>query len=250
MRPLWSGAISFGLVNIPIKLYSAIQHKAVSFKMLHKHDNSPIKYKKWCEKENKEVAWEEVAKAIQVSKNEFYLLTEEEMKKLKPEKSSLIQIVEFVDASRVDPIYFDSHYYIAPEKEMEKAYFLFREVLQLSGKLAIAKFVMREKEHTCTISSYKNGLLLSTLNYSYEIRDIAELDELKAVPKLSNEEISLAKQLINKLYTEEFDITKFKDTFAEQLHLAIEQKEKGIVELGKPKKKSKNLMDALKASLK
>ncbi len=250
MRPIWSAAISFGLVTIPVKLYSAVSQRSVSFNLLHKKDNSPIKYKRWCQKENKEVPWSEIIKGIEVAKGRYYTTTKEELEKLKPEKSDYIEIVEFIDKNSVDPIYFNSHYYLAPEKEKEKAYFLFKDVLQLTGKLAVGRFVMREKEYTCVIGAYKSGMLLTTLNYAYEIRDITEISELKSMPKLSQEEIDLAKQLMGRLYKEEFDVSKFEDTFLEQLKEAIKAQAEGIQASRKGKKvQRKDLMEALRASL-
>jgi DNA end-binding protein Ku len=250
MKSILSGSISFGLVNIPIKLYSAVQHHAVNFKLVHKKDSSPIKYKRYCEKENKEVEWKDIAKGIEISKGKFIVLSKEEIQKFKPAKSDLIEVIKFIDAKHLDPIYFNNHYFMAPRKEKDKAYFLFREVLQSTSKIAIARFVMREKEYVCVISSYKNGLLLSTLNYAYEIKDIKQIEELKNPPKLRKEELVLAKELINKLYFSEFDISEFKDTFLEQLKASIKQKEEGKVIIIKPKVKTKNLVEALKASLK
>lgn len=250
MKAIWTGSISFGLVSIPIKLYSAIQHHTVNFKLLHKKDNSPIKYKRFCEKENKEVEWKDISKGLEISKDKFLIMSKEEIEKLKPAKSDLIEIVEFIDTNHVDPIYFNSHYFMAPQKEKEKAYFLFKEVLQSTNKIAIARFTMKEKQHVAVISSYKNGLLLSTLNYSYEIKDIKGIEELKSPPELKKPEIKLAEELINKLYKPSFNIQEFKDEFLEQLKEAIKKKEKGVIEIKEEVKPHKNLVEALKASLK
>lgn len=252
MRTIWSGSISFGLVNIPIKLYSAINHQTMKFRLLDKRDKAPIKYKKWNPKREEEVANEDIVRAVQLSKNNFYILEGEEIQELKPEKSDYIDILEVIDKEQLDPIYFDSHYYIAPAREKDKAFFLFKEVLQLSNKLAVARFVMRDKEYTCAISSYKNGLLLNTLNYSYEIRDIGEIDELQEKPKLSKQECNLAKQLIDSLYNKNFDISKYKDTFEDKLKKRIQQKQEGkiaVVEPHKEEKEPQDLMQALKQSL-
>lgn len=246
MRPIWTGSISFGLVSIPVKLYSAIKHQSVKFKLLHQKDNSQIKYKRFCEEEEKEVSWDEIVKGIEITKGEFVTLTKEEIEKLKPAKSENIDVIEFIDSLQIDPIYFNNHYYLAPQKEKEKAFFLLKEVLQSASKIAVVRFIMREKEYIAVISSYKSGLLLSTLNYSYEIRNINEIEELKESPELKKEELELAKQLINKLYKETFEVSKFKDTFIEQLKDKIKGKEAPIVK----KRKKKNLVEALKASLK
>ena len=243
------------MVSIPVKLFSAIEHQALGFRLLHSKCHTPLKYKRWCPKCKKEVKWEDVVKGIEIGKNKFYILTKEALEELKPEKTNNIEIVEFVDTQQIDHIYYDSHYYVVPREKKERAYFLFKEVLQLTAKAAIGRFVMKEREHVCAIESYKKGLLLTTLNYNYEIRDIDKIPELGAMPRLRKEEILLAKKLISKLYEEELDMGQFKDSFAEELRRALRVKEKGeLVTVGKrmkkAKKKGRTLIEALEASLK
>lgn len=250
MKPVWNGSISFGLVNIPIKLFSAVSSKSFSFKLLHEKDKSPIGYKKWCKEEDREISNDEIVKAVEISKGNYHLMDKEELDRIKPEKSDFLDIIEFVDGSQVDPIYFSNHYFIGPQKSKDKSYFLFKEVLGLSGKVAIGRFVMREKEYVCMIRSFKKGLLLSTLNYAYEIRDINDLDELGDVPELRDEELGLANELINRLYKDEFDISKFEDTFAQKLQEALEKKEVIVYNRKEIEPPKENLMKALKASIK
>lgn len=253
MRSIWNGAISFGLVSIPIKLLPATNPRALSFQLLHDTDNARILYKKVCSKDGQEVPPQEIARGIEVRKGVYYKLSEEELKKLRPEKTNSIDIIEFVDSPQVDSIYFSNHYFAVPDMEKEKAYFLFKEVLQITGKIAIGKFVLRSKEYVCSIKAYKEGLLLSTLNYAYEIRDIGEVVELKSVPKLIPEEIDLAEQLIDRIYKKEFDITKFKDSFAEDVKEIVKKKEAGeevIVAEQEKVFKEEDIIKALKASLK
>ncbi|MBD3310376.1 Ku protein, partial [Candidatus Woesearchaeota archaeon] len=239
-------------VNIPVKLYSAVESEAPGFRLLHKKCNTPIRYKRWCKKCKEEVDWEDVVKGLKIKKGNFFVLTKKKLEKLRPEKTDEIEITEIIDSNQIDPIYFDHHYYVAPEKADEKAFALFKEVLQSTAKTAIGKFVMREKQHICAIQSYKEGLLLTTLNYAYEIRDMSRIEELKTAPKLKKEEVKLAKELVDRLYTEEFNIKEFRDTFAEELKKAIKKVIKGEeikgVEVKKPEKK-KRLMEALKASV-
>lgn len=253
MKSIWNGSISFGLVNIPVKLYSAVESKSFSFRMLDKKTNSPIKYKRISEKTGKEVPWSEIVKGIEVSKGKFFIPTSEQLESIKPEKSSTIDIVEFVDQQQIDPIYFNSHYFAGPSKEKEKTFFLFREVLQATARTALGRFVMREKEYVCAITSYKQGLLLTTLNYPYEIRNIDDVDNIDTTPKLQKQEMDLAKELINKLYREELDLKQFKDTFAEEMEKMLKKAAKGeIIEIKKEDKKEKkeeDLIAALKASL-
>ena len=253
MKSIWNGSISFGLVNIPVKMYSDVESKSFSFRMLDKKTNSPIKYKRISEKTGKEVPWGEIVKGIEISKGKFFVPTSEQLQSIKPEKSSTIDIVEFVGQQQIDPIYFNSHYFIGPSKEKEKTYFLFREVLQATARTALGRFVMREKEYVCAIMSYKQGLLLTTLNYPYEIRDIADVDNIESAPKMQKQEMELAKELINKLYKEELDLKQFKDTFAEEMAKMLKKAAKGeVIEIKKEEKKEKkeeNLIAALKASL-
>ena len=253
MKSIWNGAISFGLVNIPIKLYSAVESKAFSFRMLDKESHSPIKYKRVAEKTGKEVAWADIVKGVEISKGKFFVPTKEQIASIKPEKSDTIDIVEFVDQDQIDPVYFNSHYYIGPSKEKDKAYFLFREILQSTARTALGRFVMREKEYVCTIKSYKQGMILTTLNYSYEVREIKNVDNLSSAPKIGDSELKLAGELINKLYKTKFNIDQFKDTFAEEMEKIMKKAAKGeVIEMAKPGKKiakEDNLIAALKASL-
>jgi DNA end-binding protein Ku len=252
MRAIWSGAIAFGLVNIPIKLFSAVSQQTLGFKLLCKKCHTPVKYKRYCPGCDDDVAWEDIVKGLEISKGEFMIFTPEELESMKPEKSDRIEISEFIDANEIDPIFYNKPYFIAPAKAKEKSYFLFREVLIASDKIAIGRFVMREKEYVCAIRNYGDGLLLSTLNYSYEIRDINDIKEIKQAPELNKKELNLAIKLVEQLYEEEFHLEKFHDTFAEQLKEMIDKKEKVHVEEATPTKKgeTKNLMEALKASLK
>ncbi|RLE38846.1 Ku protein [Candidatus Woesearchaeota archaeon] len=254
MKAVWKGSISFGMVNIPIKLYTATEPQALGFRLLCTKCHTPLHYRRFCPKCKKEIEWEDVVKGLEIAKGKYYVLTKEKIEKLKPEKSDIIEIIEFVDMNQIHPIYFDKSYYVAPIQKKEKAYFLFKEVLQDTAKVAIGRFIMREKEYICAIESYINGLLLTTLNYAYEIRDIKKIEELKNPPKLKEEELKLARQLINKLYEKEFDVSEFKDTFAQQLKRLIK---KGIktelieeIKATKKHKKEPTLMEALKASIK
>jgi len=253
MKSIWNGSISFGLVNIPVKLYSAIESKSFSFKMLDNKHHSPIKYKRVSEKTGKEVEWKDIVKGIEISKGKYFVPTKEQLQAIKPEKSDTIDIIEFVDQDQIDPIYFNSHYFIGPIKEKEKTYFLFKEILHRSARTALGRFVMRQKEYVCSIKAYRGGLLLTTLNYSYEIRDIKKVDNISSSPKILNPELVLAEELINKLYKEEFYMDEFRDDFAEEMEKMLERAAKGEViqaaKVTKTVRKEENLIAALKASL-
>ena len=253
MKSIWNGSISFGLVNIPVKLYSAIESKEFKFRMLDEKTLSPIKYKRVAEKTGEEVAWKSIVKGIELKKGQYFIPTKEQLKAIKPEKSDTIDIVEFVDQAQVDPVYVHGHYYVGPAKEKEKTYFLFNEILRLTNRTAIGRFVMREKEYVCTITSYREGLLLTTLNYAYEIRDIRKVDNIANAPKIQQAELELAEELIKRLYKKKFDMEQFKDTFAEEMEKLLKKAAKGetieAVAMVKKPKKEDNLIAALKASL-
>lgn len=254
MRDVWRGTLSFGLVNIPIRLYSALEPQGKGFTLLHKQDKIPIKYKRWCPKHKKEIEWDDIAKGIEIKKNRYYVIEKEELQALKPKRTDIIEILEIINSRQVDPIYFESHYYVGPEREKEKPYFLFRHVLQDSAKAAIGRFVMRDKEHVCLIESYSSGLLLTTLTYAHGVRDINKVDFLASAPQLQPREISLARQLIEKLEKPEFDMKQYRDTFMDELKALVMRKSKGEqIKASVEKKKDKqekNLIVALKESLK
>jgi DNA end-binding protein Ku len=253
MKAIWTGSLSFGLVNIPIRLYAAVEAQSKGFRLLHKKDKVPIQYKRWCPKHKQEVGWGDIVKGLEIEKNKFYVFEKEELEQLKPKKTDEVEIIEFIDAWQIDPIYYDHHYFIGPDSEKERAYFLFKQVMEQCAKAAVGRFVLHEKEYVCAIESYKEGLLLTTLNYAHEIRDIQSIDFLKDAPALKSQEVTLAMQLIEKLQKKEFDITEFEDTYIEELKKLVKKKAKGaFIEVKyKPKKekKEKNLIEALKASL-
>lgn len=251
MKTVWKGAISFGLVSIPVKLYTAVQRQATGFKLLHREDRGRIRYKRVCAEDGREIPWEEIVKGLEIRKGEYVVFENEELQQIRPDRTETIEIVEFVDESQVDRIHFDRPYYVAPDGQA-KAYYLLKDVLASTAKVAIGRFAIREKEHICTIGSYRNGLLLTTLNYAYEIRDMDRLEELEEAPQLSERELELAKDLVNRLYEEAFNIAEFRDTFAEELKELVKKKAAGeeVVVREQPRKMEEaDLLRALEASL-
>ena len=255
MRAIWSGTISFGLVSIPIKLYSAVEQRSTGFKMICKKCKTPVHYKRFCEGCKDELSMGDIVKGFEVSKGEYVIFTQEELDKLKPEKSDRIQINEFVDVEEIDVIYYDKFYYCAPGKAKDRAYYLFKEVIKASDKVAIGTFVMREKEYLCAIKDHKEGLLLCTLNYDYEIRDISKIKELQNPVELGKKELEIAIAFVDQLYVEEFDISDFHDTFAEQLRDVIKGKAPMEIEEAEAPERPKrardedSLLELLKANL-
>lgn len=260
MKPIWKGSISFGLVSIPVRLYSAIQEHVLGFKMLHNKCHTPVSFQRWCSHCKKEVSWSDVVKGLKLEDGSYVVLTQEKLKSLRPTTTDAISIVQFVNADVIQPIYLEHHFYLGPDKTNEKSFYLFKKALEESGKVAIGTFVMRDKEYTCIINPYADTLLLSTLNYAYEIRDLKEVPNLGKEPKLDAKEVKLAEQLIDKLTVKKFNLGQFKDTFAEQLKKAIKTSKKEKIASAKKKKskkpaalpkqeKEKTLLTALRASL-
>ncbi|HVX01008.1 MAG TPA: Ku protein [Candidatus Babeliaceae bacterium] len=253
MRTSWKGSLTFGLVDIAVELYAAIQPHSIGFKLLHAKCHTPITYKRWCSHCNQEVSWDEIEKGIELKDGTYFIITPENLKMLRPKKTDNIAIVEFVNADAIDFVLFDKHYYVGPGKTPYHAFFLFAAALADLGKTAIGQFVMRDKEYVCAIRPYKNILLLTTLNYAYEVKKMDKLADLKA-PKLDTAELDLAEQLIGRLMKKSFEIEQFKDTFATELVKRIAEIKKGIEVPEKKRKeleapKPTSLIKALQASL-
>jgi DNA end-binding protein Ku len=253
MRSIWNGSISFGLVNIPISLYSAAEQPAGRFRLIHKKHHKPIRYMRSCEGCEADVPWDEIEKAIEVSKNRYIVISREELESIRPERSRAIEILAFMESRALDPIFLDKHYYVGPDKGMEKTYFLFKEVLQQSAKLAIGRFVLRERESLCALESYRQGILMTTLHFAEDIRDISGIAELGEPARLKQDELELAKQLIDRLARQEFDLSQYKDTFSDDLKELVKRKVDGeTITIEKPRQRvtdEENLIEALRASL-
>ena len=243
MKVTWKGSISFGLVDIAVELYPAIKPHTLDFDLFHTKCHSPISYQRWCAACNKEVPWEEVEKGIQLKDGSNLVMTPENLKKLRPEKTDEIIIVAFVDEDIIDPILFNKHYYVLPAKPSYQSFFLFAASLDDLDSVAIGQFVMRDKQYVCAIRPYRDVLLLTTLNYAYEIRTLKKMEAIKP-PKITKKELALAEQLINKLTEKKFDITKFKDFFVTELIKQISKLKKGTL---LPEKKIKAIEKQPKA---
>src|SRR4030095_10734995 len=249
MRSLWTGSISFGLVNIPIKLYSAVQSSSLDLDMLDKKDHSNIQFKRVNEKTGREVAWENIVKGYKVD-GQYVVLTDEDFKKASPEKTKTIDIAEFVETEEVPPIHFDTSYYLEPEKTAAKAYVVLRDSLAKAKKAALGTFVLRSKENLCLIAPSDKVLVLHKIRYAQEVRSTEDIKIPEA--KVSSAEVQMALKLIEQL-SGEFDVSKYKDTYTDTLIKFIEAKAKGK-KFAAPKlhvahSRSKDLMEELKASL-
>ena len=241
MKSIWNGSISFGLVSIAIDLYSAVQEHVLGFKVLCQKCSTPVSYKRWCQHCKKEINWDNTVKGLEIQKGKYIVLTQEVIKKLRPEKTNSIDIVEFVDVSAIAPIYYRSHYYAAPGKHAQKAYALLQESLKSMGKAAIGTFVMRDKKYVCALQWYDAGILISTLHYDYEIRAMSKVRQLTSKQaKFNATELTLAKQLIRSLGKKKFNIAQFKDTFAQELKKLLKKHAQGKMSKVNAKKAKTN----------
>jgi len=223
MKALWKGSLSFGLVNIPVQLFTATESHALGFTLLHDKCHTPLKYHRWCTHCEKEVAWDQTVKGIEKADGKYFIFTQQTLKELHPKKSENIEIIEFVDEGTIPVIYLNHHYYVAPAKKSEKAYFLFIKALENLKKAAIGRVVMRDKEYVCALQSRENYLLLTTLYYPHEIKGIANL-ALPKLPKVNANELQLAEALIEKLSVPKLTMTQFKDTFVQEVKKSLQAK--------------------------
>lgn len=251
MRAIWSGSIGFGLVNIPVKLFSASQSSRLNLDMLDRHDHSRIKYQRINENTGKVVDWDDIVKGYLLD-DEYIVLEEDDFEEASPEKTKIINIQDFVKESEIDSMYFEAPYYVQPDKGGQKPYSLLLKALDKSGKAGVATFVMRTSENLAILRPKDDVLVLNKLRFEEELRATDELDLPEKV-KVSKEELDMALELIDR-YTSKFDISKFRDEYSHDLMKIIKAKAKGkrptIRKLKVPKTKSDDLLKQLKASLK
>ncbi len=250
MRPLWTGAIGFGLVNIPVKLFSATESSNIDLDMLDKKDHSHIKYMRVNEKTGKEVKWENIVKGYNTG-NKYVVLDEKDFEKASAVKTKLIEITDFVKAEEIDSVYYEMPYYLAPEKGGERPYALLREALLKTKKAGVATFVMRNKEHLAILRASGDVIILNRIRFHEEIRKTADLSlPVKSAVKLA--ELKMAEALIGQL-SGKFNISKYKDTYNASLMKVINAKSKGKKTAEPVMKivhsKAKDLMEQLKASM-
>jgi DNA end-binding protein Ku len=253
-RPIWSGSVSFGLVNVPVKLYSATSPKEIRFHMLHDKDGARIQQKRVCSVEEKEVPWEHIVKGFEISKGRYVSVTREDLAAFDPKGSKSIDIEDFVDLSQIDPIYYETTYYLLPDKGAQKPYALLLEAMRKTGRVGIARFVLRTKQYLCAVRPVGKALALSTMLYHDEVVDQTELDGLPSSDaKPREKELHMAEQLVESLAAD-FEPKKYKDTWREEVMELLEKKAEGqeIVSEGpekEPRGKVVNLMEALQRSL-
>ena len=249
MRSIWKGSIGFGLVSIPIKLYSAVQTSSLDFDMLDSRDHSRIRYQRVNEHTHKEVPYDKIVKGYKLDDN-YVIMDEKDFENAAPEKTSIIEIESFVDIADVNPMYYETSYYAEPDTKNNKAYGLLIQALIKSKKAGLARFVLRSTESLCIVHPVENILVVTNIRFAQEIRDT---DELKVEDsEVSKKELDMGLALINQ-YAEKFDISKFKDEYNTELLKIIHDKAKGkqaVIKKLKPQKASgDDLYDQLMSSL-
>jgi DNA end-binding protein Ku len=250
MRSIWKGSINFGLVNIPVKLYSATEKSTLDFDMVDRRDLARVRYKRVNESTGDEIDWEDIGKAY-MYKGEYVVLENEDFEQAAPDKSKIIEINHFINENEIDTIYFENSYYVEPEKQGEKAYALLREALKKTGKIGVAQFVLRTAETLAVIKPMDNVLVLSKIRFAQEIRSTEEFN-LPPKSLVKPEEQKMAVALIDQ-YTKPFTIEKFKNEYARALLQVIKARASGKkAKVSRPReapRQAQSLMDQLKASL-
>ena len=227
-RAIWSGTISFGLLNVPVKLYSAVSRKTIRFNELRASDNARVRHKRVAEGTDEEVSYDDIVKGYEITKDRYVTFTRDELAELDPAKTRTIDIQEFVDIADIDPIYFESPYYLGPAEGAEKAYSLLAEAMDRSGKAAIARFVLRNREHLAAIRAKDGVLTMTTMRFADEVVSPEELDDVlpQGKPKVGKKEVEMAEKLIESL-SDSFDPGEYKDEYREDLLSMIESKAEG-----------------------
>jgi DNA end-binding protein Ku len=252
-RAIWSGSISFGLVNVPVKLFTSVRKKDVRFNQLHATDGVRIQQKRVCPADGEEVAWEDLVKGYEVSPGSYVVVTNDELDALDPEATHTIDIEDFVSLEDIDPLYFDSSYYLVPDATGAKPYRLLLEAMSETGRVGVGRVVLRTKQYLCAVRPLGDALVLTTMNFSDEVTPSSDLEGLPgANAEPASREMKMAKQLIDSL-TAKFEPDKYHDSYRESVLELIEAKAQGqeIVSEPPPEQKAPvvDLMSALEASL-
>jgi DNA end-binding protein Ku len=255
-RAIWSGTISFGLLNVPVKLYSAVARRGIALREIRESDGARIKHRRVAEGTDEEVPYGEIVKAFEITPDRYVPLSKDEMAAMAPEKTRAIEVQDFVDLDQIDPIYFDSPYYLGPAEGAGKAYSLLAKAMEESGKVAIARFVFRNKEHLAALRPNDGVLTLTTMRFGDEVVSPDELEDVlpEGKQQVAKKEVEMAEQLIDSLTTE-FDPGAYRDEYREELLALIERKAEGEDVLAAPAveepqpTKAPDLMAALEESI-
>ena len=249
-RAIWKGSITFGLVNIPVGLYSAETRDEIHFKMLDKKTMSPIHYKRVSEESGKEVDWNDIVRGYEFSPGKYVVMSDEDLKRAAPEATQTIDIVDFVDMDEISPLYFDKPYYLGPDKKGTKAYSLLREVLRRTNKVGISKVVIRTRQYLAAVVPRGEVLTLELLRFAHELRDPSELDIPKGKGGVSDRELDMAERLVEGM-VDAWDPEKYKDDYRKDLMKMIEERvEAGELEASpepapKPERRADNVVDLM-----
>ena len=250
-RAIWSGSISFGLVNIPVKLATAVSHKEVRFHMLHDADGARIQLRRYCSAEEKEVPWDHIVKGYEVSRGRYVTVTQEELERFDPKATRTVEIHDFVDLGEIDPIYYDATYYLEPDRGAAKAYALLLNAMRRTGKVAVATLVLRTKEYLACVRPFGQALALSTMNRADELIPVTSL-ELPEAAKPGERELHMAEQLVESL-SGPFQPERYPDVYREKVLELVHRKAEGeTIEAPTAEERPAqvvNLADALSASL-
>ena len=251
-RAIWTGSLSFGLVNIPVEVHTAVRENRPHFRMLHAKDKSPINFQRVCQKDGEEVAWDDLVRGFEYERGHFVVLTKEDLATAALEKTRRIDILDFVEADTIDDRYFDKPYYLVPGKGGDMAYALLREAIRDSKRIGIAKFILREVQHLCAVEVVGDALVLSTLRFADELVDVDTL-RLPRTPQFKKKELDMATTLVENL-ADEWKPEKYTDDYRENLMKVIKAKMKGkeahlVADTPSRSPKVVDLMERLRASL-
>ncbi|MHB1911845.1 MAG: non-homologous end joining protein Ku [Acidimicrobiales bacterium] len=252
-RPIWSGSISFGLVNVPVKLFTAVRKKNVRFHQLHAADGARIQQKRVCSADGEEVAYEDLVKGYELYPGQYVVIDPDELDDLDPETTQTIDIEDFVDLAEIDPLFYDASYYLVPDVRGTKAYRLLLDAMRDSGRVGIARVVMRTKQYLCAVRPVGEALVLTTMNFADEVVTEDEMEGLPGEQEATDRELKMAGALIDSLTTE-WQPERYKDTYRERVLELIEAKSEGQELVSQPSAGPSaplvDLMAALEASLK
>jgi DNA end-binding protein Ku len=251
-RALWKGSISFGLVNIPIELHTAVRNHRPKFRMLHAKDKAPVRFERVCVRDGKPVAWEDLVKGYEYSKGHFVVMTKEDFQAAAVEKTRTVDIVDFVKAEEIDDRFFETPYYLVPVKSGERAYALLREAIRDSGRIGIAKFILRDAQHLAAVEVIEDAIVLSVMRFADELVDVKQFD-FPAAQGVRKQELDMAKALVNSLAAD-WDPAKYTDQYRENLMRIIQAKMKGKDVVLAPEEEPRqaevvDLMERLRRSL-
>jgi DNA end-binding protein Ku len=224
-RALWKGSISFGLVNIPIELYTAVRNHRPKFRMLHATDKSPVKFERVCLRDGHPVAWEDLVKGFEYTKGRFVVMTKEDFAAAAIEKTRTVDIIDFVKAEQIDDRFFETPYYLVPAKGGERAYALLREAIRESGRIGIAKFILRDAQHLAAVEVIGDAIVLSVMRFADELVDVEQFD-FPTADGVRKRELDMAKALVNSLAAD-WEPSKYTDQYRENLMRIIQGKVKG-----------------------